>query len=104
MSSTLRANGDLNITSMMRETKIRGPDLAYSTKSLAITENNDDAEVRAKYRPYLLDPNIVSNDWVSKLELSTVIQMAEADLKATGERLRVLVLYGSLRNRLVLPE
>lgn len=38
-------------------------------------------------------------DWISRLELETAINMAEADLARTKTRLRVLVLYGSLRKR-----
>lgn len=66
---------------------------------LAVSEKDDDSEIRSKYRPFLLDPEVESTDWISQLELETAISMAEADLQTTGKRLRVLVLYGSLRNR-----
>ena len=66
---------------------------------LAISEAEDDAEIRAKYRPFLLDPEVESTDWVSQLELGTAISMAEADFRKTNARLKVLVLYGSLRKR-----
>lgn len=66
---------------------------------LAISERDDDAKIRAKYRPFLLSPELEENDWISELELDTAISIAEADLARTGSRLKVLVLYGSLRRR-----
>lgn len=68
---------------------------------LAISEKDDDPEVRLKHRPFLLEPEIESTDWISQLELETAISMAEKDLQKTGKRLRILVLYGSLRKRYV---
>jgi len=56
-------------------------------------------EIRRKYRPFVADADM--DDWVGKLELSTVMKMAEQDLGRTGERLKVLVLFGGLRRRLV---
>lgn len=68
--------------------------------NLQITENKDNAVIRDKYRPFLLDERVAASDWISKLELDTVEEMVRADLAATnGDRLRVLVLYGSLRAR-----
>jgi hypothetical protein len=67
--------------------------------SLSISEDQDDPEIRAKYRPFLLDPETSANDWISKLELDTVTAIAQQDLEKTGSRLKVLVLYGSLRKR-----
>lgn len=66
---------------------------------LAIAETDDEPEIRSKYRPFLLDPEIEKTDWISELELDTTITMAEEDFHRTGRRLRVLVLYGSLRKR-----
>jgi arsenical resistance protein ArsH len=66
---------------------------------LAISEKEDDLEIRSKYRPFLLDPEVESTDWISELELETAIDMAEVDLAKTGSRLKILVLYGSLRKR-----
>lgn len=67
---------------------------------LEITEKQDDPAIRSKYRPYLLDERVVESDWISKLELDTVEDMVQADLDANnGGRLRVLVIYGSLRAR-----
>lgn len=71
--------------------------------TLAISEHQDDVEIRNKYRPYLLPQDAISDDWVSALELDNVIQMARTDLNKTGSRLKVLVLYGSLRKRCVSP-
>jgi hypothetical protein len=99
MGTHVMIQGDLNNTSVMRNVRTFTPDPAYATKSLAITASEDDPKTRSKYRPFLLPPEIASSDWISKLELSTATKLAEEDLKRTGERLRVLVLYGSLRKR-----
>lgn len=73
------------------------------TESLAIPQVSDDAEIRAKYRPFLLEPEIEASDWVSQLELDTTIDMAQDHLnKTNGERLKILMLYGSLRKRYLL--
>lgn len=66
---------------------------------LAISEDQDDPEIRARYRPFLLDPEVESRDWISELELGATISMVQKHLKETGSRLKVLVLYGSLRKR-----
>jgi len=68
---------------------------------LAISEAEDDPEIRAKYRPFLLDAEVEASDWISQLELETAIAMAEENLARTKSRLKVLVLYGSLRKRYV---
>jgi len=75
-------------------------------KTLAISPEDDDPVLRAKYRPFLLREDIASNDWISNLELSTVLQLSHSDLQRTstpetpeGSRLRILLLYGSLRPR-----
>jgi arsenical resistance protein ArsH len=65
---------------------------------LAISEADDDAKIRAKYRPFLLEPEVEATDWISELELETVISMVENHI-ANKSRLKVLVLYGSLRKR-----
>jgi arsenic resistance protein ArsH len=93
------AQGDLNNFASMRQTEeiLGNPDFAY--RSLAIPADEDEIDVRTKYRPFLLDPVIAEDDWVAKLELATVTEMAHRDLTKTGERLKVLVLYGSLRQR-----
>ncbi|KFA81524.1 hypothetical protein S40288_09043 [Stachybotrys chartarum IBT 40288] len=70
-----------------------------SALTLPISKNQDDPTIRAKYRPFILDPMVGAHDWVSELELETVTAMAREDLKKTGSRLKILVLYGSLRNR-----
>lgn len=72
---------------------------SYIAQSLAISEADDDPEVRAKYRPFVLDPHVTRTDWVYKLELDTATAMARRDYELTGQRLRILVLYGSLRER-----
>lgn len=98
-SASVTINGDLNNTTAMRIVPASPVDTSYAYRSLALTKEYDDPVVRETYRPFLLDQHIMASDWVSRLELSTVVKMAEADIDATGERLRVLVLYGSLRKR-----
>jgi arsenic resistance protein ArsH len=72
-------------------------------KGLAISEAEDDPAIRAKYRPFLLPEQLEANDWISQLELDTAVRIAEADLTKTESRLKVLVLYGSLRTRSAPP-
>lgn len=93
-------HGDLNNTEVMRETNLLVPDPAYDRKSLAIREQDDDAEIRARYRPFITGPEVTSSDWIAKSELSTALKVSEADMKITGgNRVKILVLYGSLRER-----
>jgi len=66
---------------------------------LAIAKLDDDPEIRSKYRPFLLDSTVEGTDWISQLELETAMSIASTDLAKTGSRLKVLVLYGSLRKR-----
>ncbi|KAI2869585.1 hypothetical protein CBS63078_9178 [Aspergillus niger] len=65
--------------------------------SLAIPKSEDDAEIRQKYRPFILDD--AAEDWVSALELTTAMDLAAQELQKSNSRLKVLVLYGSLRRR-----
>lgn len=48
------------------------------------------------HQPYRLTGEAAERDWVQHLELDTARAMAEAD---GGDPLKVLVLYGSLRQR-----
>jgi hypothetical protein len=101
--SNNRVHGDLNNTEVMRATNSLVPDPAYDGKTLAIPEQEDDKEIRAKYRPFITNPDVTSSDWISKSELSTALKLSEADMKKTGgDRLKILVLYGSLRERFVM--
>lgn len=77
---------------------MRQKDVSY--RSLALSSIEDDGNIRQKYRPFILDNDEnATEDWVNNLDLSTALNMAEHDLQSTKERLRVLVLYGSLRSR-----
>lgn len=69
--------------------------------NLALQTVEDDAAIREKYRPYLLSPEIEASDWISQLELETAISMVEGEFQQKKPRLKVLVLYGSLRKRFV---
>jgi arsenic resistance protein ArsH len=72
-------------------------------KILAIPEQEDDADIRSKYRPFITSPEVTNSDWIAKSELSTALKMSEADMAKTGgNRLKILVLYGSLRERYVI--
>lgn len=72
--------------------------LGIKPRTLALGEEEDVAEIREKYRPFIFKEKQV-DDWVDSLELDTVMDMAEKNILATPQRLRVLVLYGSLRKR-----
>lgn len=96
-SDTESRQGDPNnIASMPKARKIIAKP-EFANCSLAMSLKADDKI--AKYRPFLLDDTIFKNDWVSTLELATVTEMTQRDTAINGQRLRVLVLYGSLRSR-----
>jgi len=101
MSANKSTNhGDLNNTQVLRTTTEIRPDAAYVGRTLAIPANEDDETLRIKYRPFLLADDVSSNDWVSRLELGTAMNMVEQDMQRTGgDRLKVLMLFGSLRQR-----
>lgn len=69
-----------------------------SVGSLELPEHEDDPDIRRIYRPFILEERN-PEDWTDQLELATAMDMAEKDLHLTGSRLKVLVLYGSLRRR-----
>ncbi|KAF9883320.1 hypothetical protein FE257_003738 [Aspergillus nanangensis] len=66
--------------------------------SLAIPQSEDDTDIRQKYRPFIFEDD-GAEDWVSTLELTTAMDMAAQELQKSNNRLKVLVLYGSLRRR-----
>ena len=101
VGGTATSNGDLNNASAARVSRRPKVDPAFAFHSLAIPITTDDELVRLKYRPFLLDPAVESSDWVSRLELATATKMAHYDIERTRERLRVLVLFGSLCKRYV---
>lgn len=98
-TSNNQQHGDLNNTGAVRPITFLAVDPGCARRSLAIAPEDDDPIVREKYRPYILEERYAESDWVMDLELSTVLKMAEADLQQTRERLKVLVLFGSLRRR-----
>lgn len=93
------SQGGLNGTSTAKPfgTVEAGTDFEY--RSLSIRECDDDPSIRKRYRPFLLDKEGNMADWVDDLELDAVASMAAEDMRRTGERLKVLVLFGSLRQR-----
>nr|POE64906.1 nadph-dependent fmn reductase arsh [Quercus suber] len=100
-TTPVAVGGDLNNIEALRKTIEILPDAAYDGRTLAISEGEDDTMIRTKYRPFLLDEDVATSDWISQLELSTALKIAETDFKSTNDRLKVLVLYGSLRSRQV---
>lgn len=75
----------------------------YAGKTLAVTEQNDDVDIRKKYRPFVTSDEVANSDWISQSELSTALKMSEKDMLDTnGDRIKILVLYGSMRERSVL--
>jgi arsenic resistance protein ArsH len=95
-------NGDLNNTLAIRPAISLEVDPAYNGLTFAIPASEDDAEVRTKYRPFILEEEVTKSDWISKLELSTTLKMVDEEVFAKGQdRLRILVLYGSMRARYV---
>ncbi|KAH7382276.1 flavoprotein-like protein [Pyrenochaeta sp. MPI-SDFR-AT-0127] len=93
-------NGDLNNTASERVRAHIKSDSAYGGVSHAILACQDEACVRKTYRPFLLDDANSDQDWVARLELSTALKMVDLHiLKGNGDRLKVLVLHGSMRKR-----
>ncbi|KAK5020903.1 hypothetical protein LTS07_011368 [Exophiala sideris] len=93
------SNGDLNNTASMRSVIRPQRRTQFAYRSLSIPPSLDDPALRSRYRPFLLPNNVTEHDWISRLELAIVTEMAYNDLKLAGERIKVLVLYGSLRSR-----
>ncbi len=93
-------NGDLNNTAAERVRAQITTDAAYRDHSLAIPASQDEAPIRKTYRPFLLDDVHSGQDWIARLELSTVLKMVDLQvLRSGGDRLKVLVLHGSMRKR-----
>lgn len=93
-------NGDLNNATAARVLAEITTDPIYRDVSFAIPASEDDALVRQTYRPFLLDNAHSELDWIARLELSTALKMVDSQiLKSGGERLKVLVLHGSMRKR-----
>ncbi|KAG8668340.1 hypothetical protein FPOAC1_007719 [Fusarium poae] len=96
----MNGHGDLNNSHAARTTVEFAVDPSLRSKSLAIGRDQDDARVRQQYRPFLFDKDMAADDWVAELELSTAIKMVQSEiLDKKLDRLRILVLYGSLRSR-----
>uniref|UniRef100_A0A0D2XBQ6 NADPH-dependent FMN reductase-like domain-containing protein n=1 Tax=Fusarium oxysporum (strain Fo5176) TaxID=660025 RepID=A0A0D2XBQ6_FUSOF len=96
----MNGHGDLNNSHAGRTAVELTPNPAYAYRSLAIDPSDDVSEIREKYRPFILEDKYIKDDWVAELELSTAIQMVQSKILDEGlDRLRILVLYGSLRSR-----
>ena len=93
-------HGDVNNKHVMRETAAVELDVENRYASLAIPASEDSPEIREQYRPFLQGDGLAADDWVSQLELGTTLKMVESEiLEKKQDRLRILVLYGSLRSR-----
>lgn len=98
-----QSNGDINNTAAARAQVLIEGDISYTGRDLSISSAEDDAQVRQDYRPFLLADEIAKSDWVAQLELNTALQIVDREIiRKSQERLKVLVLYGSLRERFVL--
>jgi arsenic resistance protein ArsH len=98
--ATTSTNGDLNNTAAERARSDILVDPAYRHASLALPAHQDDPAVRQAYRPFLLEAQHAESDWIARLELSTVLKMVDEEVVKKGaERIKVLVLYGSMRER-----
>ncbi|WYZ42181.1 hypothetical protein EsH8_V_001076 [Colletotrichum jinshuiense] len=98
----MNSHGDINNTYAARPLVEIQPDEAYIGRSLGITAWEDDAEIRTRHRPYILPDTTTAtkNDWVAQLELFTVLSLVDREILQRGApRLRILVLFGSLRSR-----
>ncbi|KAK4232731.1 flavoprotein-like protein [Achaetomium macrosporum] len=95
--------GDLNNTAAGAAHLRPAADLAYKFRSFAAPACDDDPSVRSRYCPFLLRDGLSASGWVAKLELATAAKMVDTELLTHGkDRLRIPVLYGSLRERLLL--
>jgi arsenic resistance protein ArsH len=96
----MNGHGDLNNSHAGRIAVEFAADPDYRHKSLAIDRDQDDASIRQQYRPFLFEGDMPYDDWVAELELSTAMKMVQSEILDKGlDRLRILVLYGSLRSR-----
>ncbi|KAH6604037.1 NADPH-dependent FMN reductase ArsH [Trichoderma cornu-damae] len=96
----MSGHGDLNNYHAARQAVELPVDPAYRHRSLAIEANEDDAAIRQLYRGFIMPEPFAANDWVEQLELSTVLKLVESEILVKNQpRLRILVLYGSLRSR-----
>ncbi|KAF2003605.1 hypothetical protein P154DRAFT_78867 [Amniculicola lignicola CBS 123094] len=100
ISTSASPQGDLNNTSAARAQVFIDGDESYASHSLAIPATEDDATIRQDYRPFLMNDEVTKSDWISTLELNTALQMVDTEILSKGaERLKILVLYGSMRER-----
>lgn len=74
------------------------PPMASGYRTLALQSSEDDFNIRQKYRPFIFGDD-TAEDWVNGLELTTALDISENVHQNGNERLKVLVLYGSLRKR-----
>ncbi|OLN87076.1 NADPH-dependent FMN reductase ArsH [Colletotrichum chlorophyti] len=98
----MNSHGDINNAFAARPHLEIHSDEAYMGRSLAISAGEDDADVRTAYRPFILPEttSAADNDWVAQLELCTALSLVDQEILQRGApRLRILVLYGSLRSR-----
>ncbi|KAH6689041.1 arsenical resistance protein ArsH [Plectosphaerella plurivora] len=100
-SVTMNGHGDINNVHASRPSVAIAPDETYIGRSLAIRPEEDNSDISARYRPFLVAESVSkADDWVEQLELSTAMRMVDREILQQGApRPRILVLYGSLRER-----
>ena len=69
-------------------------------RTFDIPAHEDDSSVRAGYRPFILGEDVSKTDWIASLELDAAMDMVQSQIFDAGrERLKILVLHGSMRER-----
>ncbi len=95
-------HGDLGNTRVGRAAVELTPGPPHRSLSLTIDALEDNQLIRDRYRPFLQPGNCLDGgeDWITQLELGTVLEMVQTGILDRGlDRLKILVLYGSLRKR-----
>lgn len=96
LRSALTVNRTLSSTLKYNSRPIMTQSPALPISSPAALDALASGEVESRYRPFLLtEQQKQEEDWVAALELETVAAMASA----SERKLKILVLYGSLRER-----
>lgn len=100
LSLTLSSRRSWKLAAVTSSSKFTRPSSLLAKMAIQKpAEPEEQPDDNSRYKPFLLPERTRNSDWISELELDTVTEMARQDLHTTGQPLRVLVLYGSLRKR-----